>query len=137
MVTLNSAFGQVVRERREQTMMPLREMARQVPMSPAYLSKIERGDFPPPAEEKIKRIAQILDLDPDWLLAVAGRVASDLPEAIREDAEKWAAFVRNIRCLEPEVRTEALDFLLALSRELKEDPRRVQRLGEWWEAVVG
>jgi transcriptional regulator with XRE-family HTH domain len=30
------------------------EMAKKIGVSPAYLSKIERGDFDPPAEDKIR-----------------------------------------------------------------------------------
>jgi len=33
--------------------------------------------FPPPVEEKVRKIAEIIGHDPDELLALAGRVASD------------------------------------------------------------
>jgi transcriptional regulator with XRE-family HTH domain len=34
-----------------------RETAKKIGVSPTYLSKIERGDFDPPAEDKVRRIA--------------------------------------------------------------------------------
>jgi len=37
--------------------------------SPTYLSKVERDEFPPPAEDKVKAIAQIIKRDTDELLA--------------------------------------------------------------------
>lgn len=52
-------------------------------VSPTYLSKVERDEFAPPAEEKVKAIAKILGRDPDELLALAGRVSSDISETTR------------------------------------------------------
>jgi transcriptional regulator with XRE-family HTH domain len=59
-------------------------MAKKIGVSPTYLSKIERDEFPPPAEDKVKKMAEILGRDQDELLALAGRVASDLTEIIRD-----------------------------------------------------
>lgn len=54
--------------------MNLREMAKKIGVSPTYLSKVERDEFPPPAEDKVRKIAGVLALDADELLALAGRV---------------------------------------------------------------
>lgn len=70
-------------------------------MSPTYLSKVERDEFPPPAEEKIKAIARELGKDPDELLALAGRVASDLEEIIQQKPREMATFLRASRGLTP------------------------------------
>ena len=53
-------------------------------MSPTYLSKVERSEFPPPAEKKIVAIAKQLKLHPDELLGLAGRVASDVSQIIQK-----------------------------------------------------
>lgn len=42
-------FGDCVRKRREQLNISLREMAKQLNMSPVYLSDIERGNRPAPS----------------------------------------------------------------------------------------
>ena len=47
----------------------LSEMAKMIGLSPTYLSKVERDEFPPPAEDKVKAIAQIIKRDTDELLA--------------------------------------------------------------------
>lgn len=44
---------------------------------------MERDEFAPPVEDKVKAIAQIIGCDVDELLARAGRVASDLSDIIR------------------------------------------------------
>ena len=53
----------------------MREMAKMIGVSPTYLSKVERDEFPPPAEDKVKAIAKIIGCDADELLARAGRVS--------------------------------------------------------------
>lgn len=71
-------------------------------MSPAYLSKVERDDFPPPGEEKVAAIARELDEDVDEFLAVAGRVAHDLNAIIRANPQPLATFLRSTAGLRSE-----------------------------------
>jgi transcriptional regulator with XRE-family HTH domain len=87
-------FGALVRREREAKEIGLREMAKKIGVSPTYLSKIERGEFDPPAEDKVRNIAEIIGHDPDVLLALAGRVASDLTDIIRQRPRQMADFLR-------------------------------------------
>ena len=50
-----------------------------MPISPTYLSKIERDEFPPPGEDAVRRIGELLDQNPDEFLALAGKYSSDPP----------------------------------------------------------
>jgi transcriptional regulator with XRE-family HTH domain len=88
-------FGPFVRREREGREIGLREMAKMIGVSPTYLSKVERDEFPPPAEDRVKKLAEILGLDADELLARAGRVASDLTEIIRRHPREAASFLRS------------------------------------------
>jgi len=72
-------------------------MARMIGVSPTYLSNVERDAFPPPVEEKVRNIAEIIGRDADELLALAGRVASDLTEIIRQRPREMADFLRAAR----------------------------------------
>ncbi len=92
-------FGATIRAWREEKEIGLRRFADMVGMSPTYLSKVERDEFPPPGEEKIKAIAKELDRDSDELLALAGRVASDLEEIIQQNPREMATFLRAARSL--------------------------------------
>jgi HTH-type transcriptional regulator, competence development regulator len=94
-------FGSMIRTWREEKEIGLRRFADRVGMSPTYLSKIERDEFPPPSEEKIKAIAKELGKDPDELLALAGRVASDLEDIIQQTPREMATFLRAARGLTP------------------------------------
>ena len=83
-----------MRRERERLEIGLREMARMIGVSPTYLSKVERDECPPPAEERVKKIAEIIGHDPDELLALAGRVASDLTAIIKRHPREMASFLR-------------------------------------------
>ena len=70
-----------------------------VGVSPTYLSKVERDEFPPPAEDKVKAIARILDCDADDLLARAGRVSSDITDIIKRHPVELAELLRTTKGL--------------------------------------
>ena len=57
---------------REAKEIGLREMAKMIGVSPTYLSKVERDEFPPPAEDKVKAIAKIIGCDADDLAGAGG-----------------------------------------------------------------
>ena len=95
-------FGSYIREvrerlRREDPDFSLRRVAQRVGIEPAYLSKIERGQFAPPSEATIRRIAEELGEDPDLLLAMAGKVSSDLRDIILKRPKLFADLIRQLR----------------------------------------
>ena len=99
----NSSFGATVRRLREAKKIGLRKFAKQVGMSPTYLSKVERDQFNPPSEEKIKAIAAALGEDANGLLALAGRVSSDLADIVQRQIQRHpreaADFLRSVNGL--------------------------------------
>jgi transcriptional regulator with XRE-family HTH domain len=97
MGTTEVGFGTVVRREREAREIGLREMAKRIGVSPTYLSKVEREEFAPPTEEKVRAIAEILERDPDELLALAGRTPSDLAEIIKRNPVEVSALLRTTR----------------------------------------
>jgi transcriptional regulator with XRE-family HTH domain len=74
-------------------------MAKMIGVSPTYLSKVERDEFAPPAEDKVKAIAQIIECDADNLLARAGRVSTDIADIIRRHPVELAALLRTTQGL--------------------------------------
>ncbi len=72
-------FGVRVRKRRETgPKLSLTGLASLVGVSPAYLSRVERGEDGPPSEPVIRKIANELSLDGDELCALAGRIPQDI-----------------------------------------------------------
>ena len=97
-----TSFGDHVREVREQKRkddprFSLRQVAARVGIEPTYLSKLERGELAPPSEETTRRIADDLGEDPDMLLALAGKVSSDLQAIIRRRPRLFAELIRQLK----------------------------------------
>lgn len=91
----------------------LRQVALRVGIEPAYLSKIERGDFAPPSEAVIVKLAAELNENPDVLLAMAGKLSSDLQEIIRRRPQLFAKLLREL-ARQPE------HAILKIVREIKD-----------------
>ena len=87
-------FGPHIRDAREAKGFGLRELARLIEVEPAYLSKIEREIFPPPSEALIVKIATQLEEDPDRLLALAGKIATDVKDMIIQSDGQLAKRIR-------------------------------------------
>lgn len=64
-------FGETVRKLRIAQNKGLRETAGLIDISPAYLSRIERGKESPPKPDIIKKMALVLAADPDILFRLA------------------------------------------------------------------
>ncbi len=112
----NASFGATIRALREAQKISLRKFAEKVDISPTYLSKIERDEFPPPAEDVVRKFADALNQDHDELLALAGRVSSDLPEIIRERPRELATFLRSASDLSPEEMAKLTRYLERMKR---------------------
>lgn len=96
------AFGDYIRSVREHKRaqdrrFSLRQVAFRVGVEPAYLSKVERNQTPPPSEATIRKLATELEEDPDILLAMAGKVSRDLQEIIMKRPRVFADLLRQLR----------------------------------------
>lgn len=97
-------FGSHVRDRRERLRrddprFSVRQVAERIGVEPSFLSKVERDEVAPPSEEKIVALARDLGEDADVLLAMAGKVSSDLQQVIRKRPELVAALLRELKDL--------------------------------------
>ncbi len=95
-------FGHYIRKAREairgsDRTYSVRQVAQRIGVEPAYLSKIERDRVAPPSEATIRRLAHELGEDPDLLLAMAGKVSSDLKEIILRRPKLFADLLRQLR----------------------------------------
>lgn len=109
-------FGATIRELREGQQISLRKFADKVGISPTYLSKIERDEFPPPGEEMVKKFAEALNQDADELLALAGKFSSDLPAIIQQRPRELASFLRTASALSPEEMAKVTKYVEKLKR---------------------
>ena len=85
---MHESLGQRIRKKREEKQLGLREMARQLSISPAYLSRVETDEErTPPGEQTLRAIAEALNENFDDLMHLAGRVPSDVGDMIRRDPD--------------------------------------------------
>lgn len=103
----NPVFGKKVRELREakrktDPKFTLRQFAVAVGISPTFLSKVERGEFDPPAADKIMKMAELLEVDPDELLSLAGKFDPELAKIIKERPTALPDLLRTVRGMSEE-----------------------------------
>jgi transcriptional regulator with XRE-family HTH domain len=117
MIGAGEKFGAFIRREREGKEIGLREMAKMIGVSPTYLSKVERDEFPPPAEDRVKAIAKIIKCDADDLLARAGRVSTDISDIIKRHPVELAALLRTTKSLT----ADELTRLARLAQKAKDE----------------
>ena len=103
----NPEFGKRIRTLREAKLrtdpkFTLRGFAKEVGISPTFLSKVERGEFDPPKAERIKKMAELLGVDADELLALANKVDPELEEIIKERPATLPDLLRTVRGMSEE-----------------------------------
>jgi transcriptional regulator with XRE-family HTH domain len=99
---MNNAFGSYVREKRDALKQndksySLRQVAERIGIEPSYLSKIERGFPAPLSEAKIRALSFDLGEDPDLMLALSGKVSSDILDIIRKRPKLFADLIRQMK----------------------------------------
>ena len=95
-------YGAYVRQAREQRLesdrsYSLRQVALRIGVEPAYLSKIERDQVAPPSEATTRKLAAELGEDPDVLLAMSGKVSTDLKDIILKRPTLFADLIRELK----------------------------------------
>jgi HTH-type transcriptional regulator, competence development regulator len=80
-------FGETIRDLRVAQDLGLRETASKVGISPAYLSRIERGKESPPRPEVIKELARVLAADPDVLFRLSSSTDPEIVEYLHNQPE--------------------------------------------------
>ncbi len=95
-------FGKFIRSVRDKRFkrdrsFSVRQVAQRIGVEPSYLSKIERDQVAPPSEATIRRLAGELDEDADLLLAMAGKVSSDLRNIIMQRPQLFAELLRQMK----------------------------------------
>jgi HTH-type transcriptional regulator, competence development regulator len=96
------SFGTHVRALREaraaeDSRFSLRQVAARCGVTPAYLSRLERDEIPPPGAEVLVKLAHELREDPDVMLAMGGKISDDLRAAILARPRLFADLIRALR----------------------------------------
>lgn len=76
------SFGAYIRQKREAKGILMNDFARQLEISPAYWSRIEREMEKPPKDELIRKAAVILGENPDEAFIEASRLPPDMQKEV-------------------------------------------------------
>jgi PTS system nitrogen regulatory IIA component len=117
-------IGPTIRTMRLAAGHSLRELARRIGVSPAYLSGVETERLPTPTHERLRDVATALGVPPRRLTALSERLSPDLI-AFLEETPEAVRFLRVVR------RTGA-DFDALSEQVAREEPvaSRSRRMGE-------
>ena len=99
-----SAFGENIRDIREtrsetDASFSLRQVATRCGITAAYLSRVERGEVAPPGEETLLKLAHELGQDADVMLAMAGKISTELRSIILARPQLFAELIRTIKTM--------------------------------------
>jgi transcriptional regulator with XRE-family HTH domain len=90
---MSRTLGDAIREARVAKAKGLREAARDLDITPSYMSDIE-NDRRVPAEDVLQKIASLLSLDFNDLMALAGRLGEDTERYMRRHPTAGTLFRR-------------------------------------------
>jgi HTH-type transcriptional regulator, competence development regulator len=94
---MSETFGERVRRKRMELRLGLRDTARRAGISATFLSRVEIGaEKAIPSEGVIRKLADLLDDDFGELMALAGRIPSDVTDYMKADP-KMPEFLRRAR----------------------------------------
>ncbi len=99
---MENLFASYIRNKRlklqeQDSSYSLRQLAQRISLEPSYLSKLERGEQIHLSEGKITALARELNEDQDLLLALNGKISSDVQAIIRKRPQLFSQLIRELK----------------------------------------
>ena len=95
---MDQAFGKIIRQARKDKGYSQRALAKLLELDFTYLSKLEnnRADYPP-KEEIIRALADSLELNPEELIFLAGRIPHNDEDLLKDNYKQMPMLFRRLR----------------------------------------
>ncbi len=126
-------FGRKLKELRLKADLTQAELAAAVGVDFTYLSKIENERVEPPSERIILRMAETLlaklgpeEVDPDELIALAGKIPSKILDSLAEDPERIRRAIVYLRSVSGNVASRG-DWEHTISRHSEREDKQTDR----------
>ena len=99
-------FGERLKELRRGAGFTQRQLATAAGLDFSYISKLENGHNPPPAADTIVRLCTVMNVTPEPLLALTGKIPSDVHESVglNEAAQQFLRETHALRLTDGEWR---------------------------------
>lgn len=91
-------FGEALKNLRREANISQRTLADEAGVDFSYVSKLENGRLPAPAADTVVRICEVLGVPPERLLSLAGKLPTEVQEAVGGSAAAQQ-FMRNAQQL--------------------------------------
>jgi transcriptional regulator with XRE-family HTH domain len=114
---MTESFGTKLREYRRKAGVSQRELARRIGRDFSYISKLENDRLPPPAADTVVKICEVLNIEPNELLALTGKLPSDVQSSV-STSESAQRFLREAQGLA--LSEEEWDSMIHSLRRLRE-----------------
>lgn len=112
------SFVKLVNDKIKEQRLSIRKIAKEIGLDPSFFSKVLSGKRSPPTDDKIlKKLAELLNIDPLLLIISTGTIPSEL-QSIMERPE----FIQQIRKKQPLQMFSFEKQLIDSSIEKKESP---------------
>lgn len=126
---LMSILGRFVKNRRialaeKHSGYSMRSVAKRIGIHHSYLSRLERGEYAPLSEERIRALAVLFGEDPELLMAIGGRLSDHIANLIASNPDKFLHFVTS---MEEQTEYSKNEYLQRLTRR-KEELETLTRL---------
>src|SRR5689334_5733917 len=99
-----ASFGSILRQTRQKAGISQRELAARIGLDFSYISKVENDRLPPPAADTIVAICRALNIDPDELLTLVGKLPRGVQKMMGTNRAALA-FLREAQRIEPSEET--------------------------------
>lgn len=84
-VNMAITFGELLREKRRAAALSQRQLAERAGVDFSYISKLENGRLPAPADDTVVRICEILGCPTDEFFTAAKKLPTELGESLVEE----------------------------------------------------
>lgn len=131
MTTIDPRFGQEMKRLRTIKGISQRKLGEIVGLGSGYISRIERGEFKPPSEEKIVAIADALGGSREYMLALSGKIPSDVSDIVENQPEQMSKAVRSLDSVGDWSPIAILILLAIVYFIMKNDNKQAESKKEW------
>lgn len=95
---MKETFGELLRTIRRSRGISQRELANKISVDFSYISKLENDRIPPPAADTIVKICEVLEVQPELLLSLTGKLPSEIKQLIGSNP-KALEFLRKAQAM--------------------------------------